>query len=176
MIELLRTRRSIRKYTGEPLDEKLKTLIREALLRSPSSRGINPWEFVLVDDPELLVGLSRCKPHGSSFVRDAKLAVVVCGDETKTDVWVEDCSIASIIAHLCAHALGLGSCWVQIRGRMYSEKQTAENYIQMMLGLPAHMRVESLIAMGYPGEIKTGVEYDHLQFEKVHINRYGNRP
>ncbi len=120
MIEILRTRRSIRKYEKKPVDEGLVAVLKEALLRCPSSRGINPWTFVFVDEAGVIDKLSRSKEYGSEFLKGAPLAIVVCGDETKSDVWVEDCSIASIVAHLTAHSLGLGSCWIQIRNRDHS--------------------------------------------------------
>src|SRR5512135_530815 len=115
MIEILRFRRSIRKYIKKAIDGESLEIIKEALLRCPSSRGTNPWTFIFVDEADLLARLSKAKEHGSAFLKNAALAIVVCGDETRSDVWVEDCSIAAIVAQLTAHSLGLGSCWVQIR-------------------------------------------------------------
>ena len=109
MIELLRTRRSVRRYKPLPLSAAARAILEEAALRSPTSRNREVWEFVFVDDPVLLKGLAAAKPHGGAFVGDAPLAVVVCGDETRSDVWVEDCSIACILLQVTAHDLGLGS-------------------------------------------------------------------
>ena len=172
MIDMLRTRRSIRKYEKKPLDKGSIDIMKEALLRSPSSRGINPWTFVFVDDPNLVERLSRSKEHGSAFLRGAPLAIVVCGDETKSDVWVEDCSIASIVAHLTAHSLGLGSCWIQIRNRQHSPGRTAEDYIQELLGLPKHLRVEAIVAVGFPGESKSPVPVGQLDYGLIRHNNY----
>jgi nitroreductase len=172
MIELLRTRRSIRKYEKRPIDEKSLETLKEALLRCPSSRGINPWTFVLVDEAHLLAGLSMAKEHGSGFLKNAALAIVVCGDETSSDVWIEDCSIAAIVAHLTAHSLGLGSCWVQIRNRAHSKEQSAEDYVRELLGLPAHLKVASIIGIGYPGETRTPVPAERLAYERIKHNRY----
>ena len=108
MIEILRSRRSIRKYEKRPIDERSLEILKEALLRCPSSRGINPWTFIFVDEVDLLAELSQAKEHGSGFLKNAALAIVVCGDESESDVWVEDCSIAAIVAHLTAHSLGSG--------------------------------------------------------------------
>ena len=105
MIEILRTRRSIRKYENKAIDGGSVDILKEALLRCPSSRGINPWTFIFVDEPELLQQLSQAKEQGSAFLKDAALGIVVCGDETKSDAWVEDCSIASIVVQLAAHSL-----------------------------------------------------------------------
>jgi nitroreductase len=167
MLQLLRTRRSIRRYTDEPLTPELLDALQEALLRSPSSRSICPWEFVFVQEAGLLEKLSRCKPHGASFLRDAALGIVVCGDESRSDVWVEDCSIASIVAHLAAHSLGLGSCWIQVRKRTHEDGGSAEVYIQALLDLPAQLRVLAIIAVGHPAREKDGHPRDSLDWGKI---------
>lgn len=172
MIDILRNRRSIRKYVPESLDKKLIDFIAEALLRSPSSRNINPWEFIQVDDSAILKKLSRAKAHGSNFLENAPLGIVVCGDETKSDVWVEDCSIASIIAQLQSHSLGLGSCWIQIRNRHHNSEISAEKYIQNLLKIPSHLRVESIIAIGIPDEKKQPLSKEKLDYGKLHKNLY----
>ncbi len=172
MIEILRSRRSIRKYEKRPIDEGSLATVKEALLRCPSSRGINPWSFIFVDDGDLLAGLSKAKEHGSGFLENAALAIVVCGDESMSDVWVEDCSIAAIVAQLTAHSLGLGSCWIQIRNRAYSTEKTSEQVVRELLGIPSHLRVESIISIGFPGETKTPVPVEKLHYEKIMYNRY----
>lgn len=172
MIDILRTRRSIRKYEKKTLDNASLDILKEALLRCPSSRGINPWMFIFVDNNELLNKLSMSKEHGANFLKDAALGIVVCGDETKSDVWVEDCSIASIVVQLAAQSLGLGSCWIQIRKRAYSKDTSAEEYIQELLGIPQHMKVESIISLGYPAEVKKPVPLEKLEFEKIRFNKF----
>ena len=172
MIELLRKRRSIRKFTEEKVAPETVDLLVESLLRAPSSRGINPWEFVVVDDEGLLAKLARSKEHGSEFLNNAPLAVVVCADSTKSDVWIEDCSIAAIIVQMSALSLGLGSCWVQIRNRKHDGSRSAEEFIRELLGLPEHIKVESIIGIGHPGEKKRPVPAKDLQYEKVRRNRW----
>jgi nitroreductase len=174
MIEMLRSRRSIRKYTKTPIDPKHLDLLKEALLRSPSSRGINPCEFVFVNDRDLLQKLSRAKQNGSEFIKDAQLGIVVCGDETKSDVWVEDCSIASILAQMTAHSLGLGSCWIQIRLRNHTESVTSERFIQGLLGIPEKYRVAAIISIGHPDEVKNPVAANKLDFGKIRENRWNS--
>jgi nitroreductase len=172
MINILRERRSIRKYEKRAIYKESLEILKEALLRCPTSRGINPWMFVFVDDPGLLELLAKAKEHGSSFLKDAALGIVVCGDETKSDVWVEDCSIASIVVQLAAQSLGLGSCWIQIRKRPHSQDRTAEEYIQETLGIPQHLKVESIISIGYPAESKKPIPLEKLEFEKIRYNKY----
>ena len=147
----------------------------EAALRAPSSRGLNPWEFIVVADKNLLEKLSSSKQHGASFLKNAALGIVVCADPERSDVWVEDCSIASIYIHLAAASLGLGSCWIQIRKRMHDASRTAQEYIAELLDIPSNLTVESIVAIGYPDEKKTSHEKEDLQFEKVYADRYGNR-
>ena len=172
MIELLRMRRSIRKYTTKAVDKKLIELLIETLLRSPTSRDNRPWEFIFVDDPELLLKLSKAKEHGSSFLNKAALGIVVCADSTKSDVWVEDYSIAAILAQMTAQSLGLGSCWIQMRKRKYSEKTTSETYIRKLLKIPRHIKVGSIISIGHPDEKKQPVPKDKLDFHKIKHNSY----
>ncbi|HNS15590.1 MAG TPA: nitroreductase family protein [Syntrophorhabdaceae bacterium] len=172
MIDILRTRRSIRKYKDRAIGREHLEALKEALLRCPSSRGINPWTFIFVDDPETIAALSRSKEHGSQFLKGAPLAVVICGDERESDVWIEDCSITSIVLQLAAHSLGLGSCWVQVRLRPHSKDTTAEAYVQELLGIPPHMRVESIVGIGYPAETKAPVPGDRLDRAKIRSNRF----
>jgi nitroreductase len=172
MIDLLRSRRSVRKYANKPIGREQIAILKEALLRCPSSRGFNPWTFIFVDEADLLLELSQAKEHGSGFLKDAALAIVVCGDETKSDVWVEDCSIASIVAHLTAPSLGLGSCWIQIRNRSHTKDRTAEEYIQELLGLPTGLRVEAIVAVGYPAENPSPVPKEQLSYGRIVLNRF----
>jgi nitroreductase len=172
MINLLRQRRSIRQYLDQPIEPEKIDILKEALLRSPSSRNFKPWEFIVVNDKDIIKKLARSKQHGSVFLAGAPLAVIILGDATKSDAWIEDCSIASIIAQFTAQSLGLGSCWVQIRLRQRNENKTSEQYIQELLGIPEHVKVESIIGLGYPAEQKTGIPYDTLSFDKIHENNW----
>ncbi|RPI74024.1 MAG: NAD(P)H-dependent dehydrogenase/reductase [Desulfobacteraceae bacterium] len=170
MLELLRTRRSIRKYEDKKIEPEKIELLKEALLRAPSSRSLNPWQFIFVDNPQLLQKLSQCKEHGAAFIKNAALGIVVCGDEKESDVWVEDCSIAAIVGQLVAHSLGLGSCWIQIRNRSYDAAIASEIYIQNLLGLPAHLKVECLLSVGYPAEKKKPASRASLLFDRIKTN------
>jgi len=172
MIELLRKRRSIRKYTGKNIEPEKIELLKEAVLRSPSSRNFDPWEFIFVDDMEILKQLALCKPHGAKFLEHAALGIVVCADEQQSDVWVEDCSIASILVQMAAQSIGLGSCWIQIRKRSYDEKITSEDYIKDLLNLPVNMKVESIISLGYSAENREPVPKEALKYEKIRLNGY----
>jgi len=175
VISVLETRRSIRRFQERDVEpEKIATLI-EAALRSPSSAGRNPWEFIIVNEKPLLEQLSRAKPHGAAFMKDASVGFVVCADPAKCDVWIEDASIASIILHLTAASLGLGSCWVQIRERMHDNSTSAEAFLREVLGLPENLKVLSMVGMGYPAEEKPGHDRETLPYEKVHWNRFGNK-
>jgi nitroreductase len=166
MIDLLRTRRSIRKYQAEGIDAPAREVIKEALLRCPSSRGINHRTFIFVDDRSLLSGLAKTREQGR-FIEDAALGIVVCGDETKSDVWVEDCTIAGIVAQLAAHSLGLGSCWIQIRKRVHSPEMTAEEYIRDLLNIPLNLKILCIISIGVPAETKNPILQEKLDYTKI---------
>jgi len=167
VLDLLRKRRSVRKYRDEEIKPEVVELLKEAALRSPTSRNFRPWRFIFVEDREKLATLSRAKPSGSSFLAGARLGVVVCADDGESDVWIEDCSIASIILQLAGLSLGLGSCWIQIRLRMHNDSVTSEEYVRSVLGLPENIRVESMIAFGYPDEELEPVPATEMEHEKI---------
>ena len=148
MIELLRARRSMREYTDQPIEPGKLELLKEAVLRSPSSRNLDPWEFIFVDDRQLLKKLAACKPHGADFLAQAALGIVICANSQESDTWIEDCTIAAILAQMVAQSLGLGSCWVQVRNRKSDDETTSERYVQKLLRVPEHIKVESIIAVG----------------------------
>jgi len=172
MLTLLRNRRSIRKFKKPAIDNDKTDLLIEALLRSPSSRRLNPWEFIVVDNSELLQKLSQCKPHGAAFLAEAPLAIVVAADPEKCDVWIEDCSIASILVQMTAQDLGLGSCWVQIRQRKHENGESSESYVKRLLKLPDPIRVLSIIAIGIPDEYPEPHPKESLDMSKIYKNTY----
>lgn len=175
LLDLLEKRRSIRQFEAKTIEQDKVDYLVETMLRSPSSRSLNPWEFVVVQDRATIEALSKSKPHGASFMKNAPLAIVVCADPAKCDVWVEDCSIASILLHLAATDLGLGSCWVQIRLREHDSSKMAEQYISELLELKEGMVVEAIVAIGYPKEEKPGHAKESLLYERVHFEKFGQK-
>ena len=171
--ELIKKRRSTRKFTEEELTQDEVVLLLKAALMSPSSKRSNCWQFVVVDDREMLARLSRCKAHGVELLEGAPLAVVVLADPLASDVWIEDASIASLMIQLEAEDLGLGSCWVQVRERSTAEGVSADEVVRELLDIPLQMQVLSIIAVGHKAVERKPFDEDNLQWEKVHINKYG---
>jgi nitroreductase len=173
--KLIEQRRSIRKFKDTPVEREKVDLLIEAALRSPSSRSFNPWRFIVVDKTDLLEKLAAAKPHGSSFLEKAPLGIVVCADPFASDVCVEDASIASIFIHLAAQSLGLGSCWIQIRKRDHDASESADSYIKDLLSIPDKIMIESIIAIGYPDEVKKAHPKESLQYDKVSFNIFNEK-
>ncbi|MEG1837927.1 MAG: nitroreductase family protein [Bacteroidaceae bacterium] len=170
--ELIKNRRSMRKFTSEAISqEQVVTLLKSALM-SPTSKRSNCWQFIAVDDKETLAQLSHCKEQAASFIADAALAIVVVADPLASDVWIEDAAIASIVIQLQAEDLGLGSCWVQVRERLAGENVSSDEYVHEVLNLPLQLQVLSIVAIGHKGMERKPFNEDNLQWEKVHINKY----
>lgn len=174
MLDILRQRRSVRQFEPRPVEQEKIEALAEAVLRAPSSRGRNPWEFVIVTDPLKLEALGRAKPHGAEFLAGTPLAFVIAADPERCDVWVEDCAIAAIILQLTAVSLGLGSCWAQMRLRPHGDGRSAEAYVREIVGLPERMHVDCIIGIGYPLGSMRGHARDSLPFEKIHRERFGS--
>lgn len=170
--ELLLSRHSIRRYTDQPLDAVQVKTILEAGLFAPSSKNARSWQFVAVEDPAVLERLSECKPNYAASVKNARLAVVVCADPAKSEAYIEDASVAAIFMHLQAAQLGIGSCWVQVRGRYAADGEPSENIVREILGIPDDMVVECIMTFGYPDETRKPVNPDKLLWEKVHIGTW----
>ena len=173
-LELLKKRRSSRVFTDELIDKETVCNILKAALMSPSGHRYNPWEFVLVEDKAVLKALSQSKAHGAGLLDGAAMAVVVLGDTTKTDVWIEDCSIATVIMQLAAEDLGIGSCWVQIRRREDTSGNLAEDNVRALLNVPQHYAVLSIVALGHKAREAAPFDEEKMQWEKVHIGSFGN--
>lgn len=170
--DLILRRHSTRKFSDEQISQDDVVTLLKAALMSPTSKRSNCWQFIVVENKEKLKELSLCKSSGSSFLSDASIAIVVCGDPTLSDVWIEDCSIASIMIQLQAEDLGLGSCWVQIRDRYNATGMTADEFIHGILDIPLEMQVLSIIAIGHKATNKQAFDENDIQWEKVHIDKY----
>ena len=172
MLDIFYNRRSTRKFLDKKIESaKIKKLLTAALL-APSSKGSRPWEFIIVNDPALLSVLAKSKPHGASLLKHAPLAIIIAGDKTKSDVWVEDCSIASIFVQLEAEALGLGSCWVQINRRYFNDEITSNEYIHEHFNISERLEVLSVVGIGYKAVERPPLSDCDILWNKVSINRY----
>lgn len=165
----------MRKFTDEGLSQEDVVSLMKAALMSPTSKRTNAWRFIAVDDKETLQKLSCCKEHSAIFLADAALAIVVTADPLVSDIWIEDASVASIMIQLQAEDLGLGSCWVQIRERFHASGIPAGEYVREVLDIPLQLQVLSIIAIGHKGMERKPFNEEHLQWEKIHINKYGGK-
>lgn len=169
MLELLYKRRSIRKFTAEKISTEDRERLTEALLLSPSSMNKRAWRFIIIEDEDIIRKMTKAKQHGTTALTTAPLVIAVIGKIDITDVWVEDCSIASIIAQLTAESLELGSCWIQIRLRMAEDGITSAEYMKTLLDIKENESLESLIAIGHPAETMSAYTKEDLDFSMVEL-------
>jgi len=142
-IEMLKTRRSVRAYTSAPIPKKTIEDIVDCGRLAPTANNVQPWEFVVVTDSELLRRIGGATDHGK-FISDAPVCVVVLSKETK--YYLEDGSAATQNILLAAHAHGLSSCWVA------GDKKPFAPEICRLVGAPPGYKLVSLIPIGYPAE------------------------
>ena len=170
--DLIVARRSIRRYTSDPIDPSAVKMILEAGLLAPTSKSARDWQFVAVEDAHTLELLSQCKPLGAHPIAGCKLAIVVLGNPELSDAWVEDASIAAAYMQLQAADLGLGSCWIQIRNRFSADGNPAEEYVQQQLLIPDTLPVLCILTLGHPAEERKPQNVDKLLWERVHIGQW----
>jgi nitroreductase len=173
LLELLRTRRSIRNFKETQISPELVEQIMHAGLMSPSSKNSTPWQFIMVDDRETLKSLSECKKSGSQLIAGSAFSIVVVANPERSDAWIEDASIASVLLQLEAEDLGLGSCWVHVRSRQTADGEDSEAYVRKLLQIPENLRILDIVAIGVKNEIRKPFDDSRLQWEKVYLNQYG---
>lgn len=169
---LIKNRRSIRKFTNQPLSPEHVEILLKAALMAPASKRSNPWQFVVIEDEDMLRKLAACKKNGASFLEGCALAVVVLANIMESDVWIEDAAIASIYMQLQAEDLGLGSCWCQIRNRFTEDDEEASQYVRRLLDVPYQLDVLSIIGFGHKDQERKPFDESHLQWEKMHLGTF----
>lgn len=165
--ELCRSRRSVRQYKAQPVEqEKIDYMLRCALM-SPSSKRTNPWEFVVVRDEAKLRAMEGCRTYGSGMFKTAMAAIVVALDTTLSDTWMADGAIAAEHLLLAAEEQGLGACWCQVY-----QREGAEELVKSLCSIPADRTVLCVISIGYKDEERKPYDPAKLRYDKVHSEKY----
>ena len=166
-MEAIISRRSIRRYTGQAIADEMVEQLLKAAMSAPSAGNMQPWHFVIIDEREILDKIPRVHPY-ADMVRDAPLAILVCGDLERDGFggyWVQDCSAATENLLIAAHARGLGAVWLGV----YPRDERVEA-LRDLLGIPENIIPFALIALGYPDEELC--REDRFDPSKVHRNQW----
>ena len=154
--DVIASRHSVRHFLDKEVPHRLLDAMVLQAGTAPSSRHSKSSAFMIVEDPDTLLALSELRTSGAGFVKDAKAAIIVLGDESKSDLWETNAAISATFLQLSAVNLGLGTCWVQVSGRRRSKDGSvpgmAEDYVRELLGIEDRMRVLCVIAVGYEAE------------------------
>lgn len=156
ILELIKSRRSIRKYKEKPVEKEKIEKIMEAARWAPSAKNSQPWKFIIMKTKgreEMIRELA----YGRGFVSEAPVLILACGDDKKSECTSDDVSLA--IQNICleAHSIGLGTCIIG-----YFDKEIAKSVFK----IEKHLTVYYMITLGYPeGEIKPG---NRMQLEDLY--------
>ncbi|MGC9104501.1 MAG: nitroreductase family protein [Candidatus Methanodesulfokora sp.] len=164
-LKLLLGRRSIRVFEDKEVSDGLIKRILDVARYAPSAKNSQPWEFVVVRDEEVRRKLASIHRYAYPPQRAPVAIAVLCNPELSPDSYLVDCANATIYLMLAAHALGLGTVWIQ------SLRNVKE--INEILGSEGRIPV-ALIALGWPAEKPEARPRRELK-EIVYINRYGER-
>jgi nitroreductase len=161
----IHTRRSIREYQDKDIPEELVLDLVKAAMASPSARNQQPWEFVVITDPDLRKKIPAVCPFAQMVV-EAPLAILVCGNlqiETAQGYWVIDCAAATQNLLLAAHALGLGAVWTGV----YPRKERMDG-LTILLDLPENILPHSLVVLGFPAQKLP--QQERFKPDRIHFN------
>ena len=172
ILQTILNRRSVRQYTDEPIPEEKLNAILYAGLAAASSKNRRPWEFVVVRDRAMLDALGGCRPGASNLLSKCQAAIVVCADAEAVDVWVEDCGSAMTQMHLMADAIGVGSCWLQVRLRKAADGRDTADVVRQLLGIPGKYGVMAILTLGMPESHPAAHTVDELLLEKIHREHF----
>ena len=174
--ELVRARRSVRKFNDEKLREEDLEKILAAGRLAPSGKNRRPVELIVVEDKDTVAKLAKAKSAGAAFMAGAACAVVVIADSERSDTWIEDAAVAVIAMQYAAADLNVGSCWVQCRGRYLGEGDeavSAEDNVRALLRFPERFSLLAMVALGYTDAMPRPRGLDETDAGKVHFERYG---
>ena len=163
LLEAIRTRRAIRKFKPDPVPPELIEKMLESARWAPSSVNSQPWEFIVVTDPEIKKKISRSFNFGP-FLNQAPLAIAVVVDRLKSTLPAQDGAIAAYAIWLAAHDLGLGACWIN---------PNFPGGIKQALGIPFTKKLITVLAIGYPDE--TPVHTRRKLNDFVYFDKHGNK-
>lgn len=166
-LEAIRSRRSIRKYTDEPVSDDLIREILDAAMMAPSAGNAQPWQFVVLTDRAVLDSMADLHPY-IKMVKQAQAGILVCGDLSKekySGYWVQDCSAAMQNLLLAAHALGLGAVWTGIY-----PMEDRVSAVRAKFDLPGHIVPLGFTPIGWPDQAPT-VD-SRFREDRVHYNTY----
>jgi len=164
VLQAITTRRSIRKYTDEPVsDEALRTLLNAALC-APTARNLRPWHFLVLRDAEQRSKILSFHPYASMVAQKEAVVIVVCGDlnrQPSKEYCAEDCSAAVQNILLAAHGMGLGAVWMG----MYPNEDRVSGAHEAF-GIPQDMLPAAMVCIGHPAERRDVP--DRYEEERIH--------
>lgn len=173
MLNAILHRRSVRQYTNEQIPDNKLNAVLYAGLAAASSKNRKPWEFIVVREKDTLSKLANCRPGASNLLCNCTAAIVLAANSELVDVWVEDCASAMTQMHLMADALGLGSCWLQVRLRKAPDGiADTQDVIREQLGIPENYSIMAILTLGMPASHPGAKAVDDLPLEKIHYERF----
>ena len=172
LLELMINRRSVRKYSSEPVTEdQIKDIVTAALL-SPSGHSKYPCEFIVVRDRRTLDQMTHCRVGVAKMLNNASCAIVVIADRDKSDTVIEDSAIAMMNMHLMATSLGLGSCWIQLRLRTSEDWKDSEIFIRELLNIPENYLCQAILSIGNLERMPKPHDVNSLDYRKIHDEHF----
>ncbi len=171
MLDMMLSRRSVRKFTDVKVSDEDRKKLISAGLAAPSSMGKLPVELIVTEDKDMIAKLKTCKTFGTTALNTAPMVITVIADSELSDVWIEDASIVATYIMLEAEKLGMGLCWIQMR-RRNGKAEPSEIEVRKTLGIPEKYGVVALLAVGYKAEFPEAYTEERLNFGKVHQEKY----
>lgn len=155
-LQVIEKRKTFRRYSDRPVEREILDAIVRVAQTAPSSRNSKSTAFMIIEDRDTIDALSQMRDYGASPLKTAQAAILVMGDTTKTDLWVDNCAISATFIQLAVTAMDLVSCWIHINRRLVlkdePEGRKSDDYVSELLGLKENLHPYCVVAIGYPEE------------------------
>lgn len=172
VVDLFRTRRSYRNYSEKPIDDAVLKQIMEVGLMSPTGDNLKPVELILIKDKDMLNEIANMRKYGTKMLSHAGAAIIVLVNTQKTDLWIEDGAISASYMHLAADALGIGSCWIQVRARDAADGSEFEEKLKEKLDIPECMKPLCILSLGNVDHQLPAHSIEDINWDKIHSEKY----
>lgn len=167
LLELVKSRRSTRKFSDEHLSDETIQKILDIAAYAPSSWGGHPVEYIVIRDKATMAELAKCKAMGAGPLAYGEAAIVPIVDKRNLELWVEDAAVASTYLLLAAEYYDVGACWIHMKDRK-GHTGMAEDDIRALLGIPDHYGILNAVSLG----MKKEPPAERTIQAKVHYGKY----
>lgn len=172
MSNIFKKRRAIRVFRNDNITPEQIEKIISAAMYAPSGYDRHPLNFIVVRNERMKYKLAKTN-QWTSYADKSNVIIVICADPNKSDVWLEDASIAAGYMWLKCAEIGAGACWNHVRDSKRPNGESGESYVKNLLKIPDNQKVICLLILGYSAIDLPEHKAEEYIKERIHYETWG---